>query len=155
MVGPINYVTTSHHLFSYSHTQLLSTSNTTTETNRVASSQTTSFLFNSISPYSETTSSMVIIDKYSVGLTTLVSIVTTLVCIIYYSFLFTSHRRRRLNANKSVTDGIGTETVRTTECRSESETDADVDDVIIVGAGVAGAALAYTLGKVNSIIIVY
>lgn len=32
------------------------------------------------------------------------------------------------------------------ECRSEKESD---PDVIIVGAGVAGAALAYTLGKVS------
>ncbi|ESW32951.1 hypothetical protein PHAVU_001G031600 [Phaseolus vulgaris] len=63
-----------------------------------------------------------------------------------YSLAFSGESRRRASpkAEKSI-ELSETVTTSTSECRSEKR-DADVD-VIIVGAGVAGAALAHTLGK--------
>ncbi|CAM8939071.1 unnamed protein product [Rhodiola kirilowii] len=73
----------------------------------------------------------------------------TLGSVIGLVFVFSVFVRNRrghvINEDGAVRDG--TETV-TTECKFGMSGDGDGDaDVIIVGAGVAGAALAYTLGK--------
>lgn len=55
-----------------------------------------------------------------------------------------------IGRNKSKNDGSATSTTTTTLYNGESRSkDGNEDvDIIIVGAGVAGAALAHTLGKV-------
>jgi len=66
-----------------------------------------------------------------------------------YSLAFGGESRRRASLPKPVNRIELSETVTTStsECRSDKR-DGDAD-VIIVGAGVAGAALAHTLGKVD------
>lgn len=56
-------------------------------------------------------------------------------------------RKRRRNGNECV-KSMGT--TRDKESRSVNESGRGDFDVIVVGAGVAGSALAYTLGKVIS-----
>lgn len=76
------------------------------------------------------------VDPYALGW-----IICSIITIVaFYSFVFS-----RKNCSQRTTENI---TTATGECRSFNP-DGDAD-VIIVGAGVAGSALAYTLGKVFS-----
>lgn len=65
--------------------------------------------------------------------------------LVYALFFKKNDRRDSVEAVKSTT--ATTTTAISGECRSRNGAGDDVD-VIIVGAGVAGAALAHTLGKV-------
>lgn len=59
-------------------------------------------------------------------------------------------RNGRGEGNAAATTTTTTTTEISGECRSKNDADADV---IIVGAGVAGAALAHTLGKVRIVFV--
>ncbi|GAU31146.1 hypothetical protein TSUD_315700 [Trifolium subterraneum] len=77
------------------------------------------------------------VDSYALGF-----IITSVITIFsLYNFLF-SRKNRSEATTSTTTENI---TTATGECRSFNP-NGDVD-IIIVGAGVAGSALAYTLGK--------
>uniref|UniRef100_A0A803KYC7 Squalene monooxygenase n=1 Tax=Chenopodium quinoa TaxID=63459 RepID=A0A803KYC7_CHEQI len=82
---------------------------------------------------------MVVFDQYIVG----ISIVSLLGFVLFFSLfrdgIYKSKRKDKLNSA-----GIQSESVRNSD---EVSSVSDGPDVIIVGAGVAGAALAYTLAK--------
>lgn len=79
------------------------------------------------------------VDQYLAG-TLLAAVVGVMAA---YALFF------KRNGGRIEKDGVKTTTIIDGECRSRDGGGNDVD-VIIVGAGVAGAALAHTLGKVKS-----
>ncbi|KAK4405147.1 Squalene monooxygenase SE1 [Sesamum angolense] len=82
---------------------------------------------------------MVMIDQYILG-----GFVASLVAFV----LLYNLRRKTRKTNKVSKVGRGDECIKTSAVGGGSGTEAGGDaDIIIVGAGVAGAALAYTLGK--------
>jgi squalene monooxygenase len=75
------------------------------------------------------------VDSYALGF--IITFVITFFSL--YNFLFSRKNRSEPTTTENITTATG-------ECRSFNP-NGDVD-IIIVGAGVAGSALAYTLGKV-------
>lgn len=69
---------------------------------------------------------------------------------LYGIFTRNAHARRRVAAEMAETHATTTTSIDG-KCRSKNGAGDDVD-VIIVGAGVAGAALAHTLGKVRALL---
>ncbi|KAL0412646.1 UNVERIFIED_CONTAM: Squalene monooxygenase SE1 [Sesamum radiatum] len=83
---------------------------------------------------------MVMIDQYILG-----GFVASLVAFV---LLYNLPRKTRKTNHKGSKVGRGDECIKTSAVGGGSGTEAAGDtDIIIVGAGVAGAALAYTLGK--------
>lgn len=89
---------------------------------------------------------MVMIDQYILG-----GFVASL-----FGFVLLYNLRRKIKKSK------GSKIVRNDQCIKTSNdgihrsaVDCGSTDVIIVGAGVAGAALAYTLGNVRKLILIF
>ena len=85
-----------------------------------------------------------VFDNYIVG--------TFLVSLFGFAFLFIlrcNNNRKKKTEKDSREFKIQTDAVNCADIGGCSPEYGSCDDVIIVGAGVAGAALAHTLGKVN------
>ncbi|XP_050205989.1 squalene epoxidase 3-like [Mercurialis annua] len=63
-----------------------------------------------------------------------------------FGFVFLYNLRKKIK-NKKIINGNSAATLKTENYNARLHENGSADDVIIVGAGVAGAALAYTLGK--------
>lgn len=88
---------------------------------------------------------MVVIDQYIIG-----GFIASLLLLYWgiLGFVFSNNLRRNITKkNKSSKVVRKEECYTSTNGRCRPEVDGSTD-IIIVGAGVAGAALAYTLGKV-------
>lgn len=78
------------------------------------------------------------VDHYLAG--------TVLAAVFGLAAAYTLFFKRSSGCGRIVKDGVNTTSIVKDDCRSRNRGRSDVD-VIIVGAGVAGAALAHTLGK--------
>ncbi|XP_022740801.1 squalene monooxygenase-like isoform X2 [Durio zibethinus] len=101
-----------------------------------------SLLVNSASGFSRSKGMVMVFENFIVG--------TFLVSLFGFVFLFIL--RRKNNRKRKIEKGsrefkIQTDAVNSTDIGQCSPENGFGDDVIIVGAGVAGAALAHTLGK--------
>lgn len=88
----------------------------------------------------------VALDQYALG-----AIVVSAFALVVAIYSFVAAKKKvageaRTEAVNCVAAATATATAANGECRSANAADADV---IIVGAGVAGSALAHTLGKVR------
>ncbi|MED6111044.1 Squalene epoxidase 1 [Stylosanthes scabra] len=75
-------------------------------------------------------------------------LVSVLTVVALYSLVFAGGNRRRGASHENDAQRRGNVTTTVGECGSKNS-DGNDADVIIVGAGVAGAALAHTLGKIG------